>query len=43
MVAGVVQDEMQADVLFYVVEPAPVNASPDKLRARLEEALDTLS
>ena len=30
-------------VLFYVVEPLPADASPDKRRARLEDALDTLS
>ena len=41
MVAGVVEDKMHADV--YVVESFPADASPDKLRARLEDGLDTLS
>ena len=35
------EDETHADL--YVVEPLPADASPGKLRARLEDALDTLS
>ena len=30
-------------LICYVVKPFPADASPDKLRARLEDALDTLS
>ena len=41
MVGDLVEDETHAD--FYVVEHLPADASPEKLRARLEDALDTLS
>ena len=41
MVADLVEDNIHAEL--YVVEPLPADASPDKLRARLEDALDTLS
>ena len=41
MVGDLVADETHADL--HAVEPLPADASPDKLRARLEDALDTLS
>ena len=41
MVIDVVEDETHADL--YVVDLCPADDSPVKLRARLEDALDTLS
>ena len=35
------EEEARADL--YVVEPLPADASLDKLRAHLEDALDTVS